>query len=52
MAWLIQNWIFIVAIVAVFLLMSRGGGCGGGHHRHSDQGNDMDPTADHGQRSP
>ncbi len=47
MAWLAQNWIFIVAVVGVVFLMSRGGGCCGSHH-HNNGKTGADPTADHG----
>lgn len=43
MAWLAQNWVFLVAIVGVVFLMSRGGGCCGGHGHGS--GKDRDGSA-------
>lgn len=46
MAWLAQNWLFIVFTVGVIFLMSRGGGCGGHHHKHGNAG--RGPAVGHG----
>ncbi|MBN8904777.1 MAG: YHS domain-containing protein [Rhodospirillales bacterium] len=55
MAWLSQNWIWIVGAIALFLFMSRMGGCGMGRSRrspeHSDRIDDRTPiTNDQGFR--
>jgi YHS domain-containing protein len=41
MAWLNQNWIYILVVIGVIFMMRRGGmGCGpgGGRHRHDGHG--------------
>jgi YHS domain-containing protein len=41
MAWLGQNWIYILVVIGVIFMMRRGGmGCapGGGRHRHDEHG--------------
>ncbi len=41
MNWLLQNWIWIVFVVGVFLLLRRGGiACGMGSGRHPDRNSD------------
>lgn len=35
MDWLAQNWIWIALAIGAFFLVSRAGGCGTGHSRHS-----------------
>lgn len=40
MAWLSQNWLWIAGAVAVFLLMSRMGGCGMGRPRRDNSSAD------------
>lgn len=51
MKWLSENWIWVVLLVGVFVMMSRGGmGCGGGGRRsygrgHSDERGAPGPSA-------
>lgn len=49
MEWLTQNWIWIVLVVGVFFMMSRGGmGCGGGGRRSHGRGD----SNEHGAHGP
>jgi YHS domain-containing protein len=45
MAWLAQNWIWIILIVGFFFLMRRGG-CGGGMNRQDRHGGDTQHSAE------
>ncbi|NMG29996.1 YHS domain-containing protein [Aromatoleum evansii] len=57
MEWLSQNWIWVLLLVGVFAMMSRGGmGCGGGRrsygHGRSEEHGAHSPTAgDQGPRA-